>query len=101
MADFVFELVWQLVEDRLTAHLLHNGNTGPVVQAPVPILPLSICPPVGLCVSGGCAWKGMFEILVGCTDFMCASVNLLLLAPDKKKSNSVDAKTLRIQYTMH
>lgn len=50
-ADFVFELLWQLVEDRLTAHPLHNGGTGPVVQTPVPILPLSICHSSGtLCV---------------------------------------------------
>lgn len=42
-ADFVFELLRQLVEDRLTVHLLHNGGTGPVVQAPVPVVPLSIC----------------------------------------------------------
>ena len=42
-ADFVFELLGQLVEDRLTAHLLHNGDTSPVVQTPVTVLPHSIC----------------------------------------------------------
>lgn len=33
-ADFVFEMLWQLVGDRLTAHLLLDGRAGPVLQDP-------------------------------------------------------------------